>query len=219
MEKKITKLSEIIPGARNLEPEVKNNLPNFLYKNTPKVYDLKSSIEDYPEFKKELIKTFKGKVAVDIGAGSFPDGMEIFAGLGASAYIGVEPYFYNDLETLLNDDKKTYSRYAKYKTYVSKLDMLKFMKSLPDNCPNIALLISGMDGFILGCSGLEIDEEEAERSVNYIVSFYDEVRRVLPKEGRIVNYASICPSKGFREVMKARAFESSVYILENVKES
>lgn len=226
----LNKLSEIIPGAPDEIPSIDlKTLPNFLYRPTTKITDLEREFDRNPKLKEELLKYFSNKIIVDIGAGVDDHGFKLATSLGARGYVGVEPDGQNcrQLEKIIVFDKarakeRKQNKYDKCLVHVSQTDMRGFMSVLPDKYPNLTVLISGIDGFILyedpdGTAKVKDNNEAVEL---YVQDFIGEMRRVLPVGAVVVIYADeriFDGIKGFRRIFSAKVFEGNVNFLERVE--
>lgn len=94
------------------------------------------------------------------------------------------------------------------------------MSALPDKTRDLTLLISGIDDWIildraLSCIYPCEREERIKQVTRYIHNFWEETRRVLPKGGRIVIYAStLVPREGFAKVHSTKGGEGYVDVWE-----
>lgn len=119
----------------------------------------------------EKIKTiFQDQVVVDLGAGEESNGYEIAKDAGAKAYVGVEPYFANNLKQVLEYDSGWSPPEEAMPFSVAKTDMLSFLSALKDN--SVSILISGIDMFIIS------NPEYRKKVVN-------EFKRVLSENGGV----------------------------------
>lgn len=137
---------------------------------------------------------FNGKVLVDLGAGSVPNGYLAAKLLGASGYIAVEPYNYRELYErlssenggLVEDDE------VAIPANVAPEDMLEFLRRLPDQSVNI--LTSGLDITILPDYH---KRKEIEK----------EIERVLLPDGAYLSESSLLnPKKLKRELVEVPHF-------------
>lgn len=216
---KISNLSEVIEGAPDeVQPAKPGEIPDFFYHGTSKVYDI---MHGSKETMQNLRKTFENKTVIDIGAGEGIYGLsQVTDLLGVKNYIAVEPAFYQECVRSIQPEKGAYESVEKI--HISKADMLTFMKSLPDQCKDLVILISGIDGLILSTyrdyTMSEKETKNSELAKQYLENFWKEVERVLaPGNGRIVTYASVTPPKeGFNNIYKGEAYEGPVNIFERL---
>ena len=107
---------------------------------------------------------FKDNILVDLGAGRNIDGYILANTALAKAYIGVEQYHSNALNTILSDMQYVRERLKCKKLIPASIaaeDMLSFLTRLPDD--SVAVLTSGIDLVILSDDDYakEVDQEIA----------------------------------------------------------
>jgi hypothetical protein len=152
---------------------------------------LRNLEEDDKEAFERIKNKFKGKPLVDLGAGGSALGFQIAVMLGASAYIGVEPY--NTFRLADTLDYEIHDARGKHLLVREKMkfhtppftvvseDSLKFLKRLPDKSVNI--LSSGTDNNILPNEEYAVmNAKEIARVLDSAALFYDSVFEVLEKE-------------------------------------
>lgn len=132
-----------------------------------------------PERIKEILKVFKGKPLVDIGAGENEKGYRIAQALEASGYIAIEPFFAKSLLHRLRE--KIQPDEAAIPFVVVRTDALETMRHLDVNSVNI--LSSATDSFIL-------------RNPDYNLRLGTEVERVLGSQGVFLKYDSVIATPG-----------------------
>lgn len=213
------KLSEIVAGAPDeILPDAKENLPDLLFDPCDKAYRISTIARENPKFKEELIKTLSGKTLADIGAGGVfwggDTGFNLAQKYGSTAYIGIEPCeeIARDLEFGINHFYDPKSRLSKI--HISKTDMRKFMREMPSDCRDLSILMSGIDGFILGAYYLQ-DARDPKKTDRYLQDYFRELARVLPSRGRIIVHESYLPQEElFTPVCSAKHTGDITYIFE-----
>ncbi|GEM_PF-1714280 len=114
---------------------------------TGEIDEEKIYAKNNPELR-EALYLFRGKVVVDLGAGSYPIGYCIADYCKARGYIGVEPIYTEELANRLQHAEI----YAAHKLNIIPFtvigeDMLGFLRRLPDN--SVSILCSGIDTYII----------------------------------------------------------------------
>lgn len=185
--------------------------------------DLLQDLEKKYILAEETINNFKNQIVVDLGAGAFEIGYFLAVMGGAKAYIGVEPYYYGELFVFLSDVEylcnTTYFNMKLKKedlipASIVNLDMLKFIKLLPDN--SVSFLACGIG------KPKVIDERYA-----------DNVKKVIPQKlnqnGVFICYQSNdlspCPNsysgenriclRGFKEKPVKNNSRHSIFVVTN----
>lgn len=120
-------------------------------------------------------KAIQGKRIIELGAGMYSYGYLLSALLGSSSYVGVEPFYADYLLRELEQFSKFYSNEQLPKYRVSSLDMLSFLKELPDE-----------SGHIFAC-GIESCILPGEQ---YAAKVEQEIGRVIGKEYYFFSYQS-----------------------------
>lgn len=139
---------------------------------------LKKFTVEQPEFLVEVKKFFKGKVIVDIGAGSYAENYNIARLLGAAGYVGIEPFFAGKLLHSLRyaeRDELKELQIPLIKYAVVPEDAATFLKRIPDS--SVCVTSTGTSGIF-------------SRDLNYATNIVAEIKRVLSPQGASLFYYS-----------------------------
>jgi len=199
LKRHLVPLHQIIPGTSPISITPKDQKPKFLYRDTGKVEDLRSDLRDEnallrDAFSRALHDAVEGKSLVDLGAGSGSWGgyNSIAIPYGATNYIAIEPAHFDKLAYSLGGALEMNPR--EISLHISPNDMLDVLRALPSNTINITLLMSGIDWYIL--NGLADTPEADEKARQYLNDVKNEIKRILPKGGQIITYASSIGNSG-----------------------
>lgn len=122
------------------------------------------------------LERFKNTVIVELGAGGFHYGYELAVALGASAYVGVEPFYFDALYYALRNRHITCrSKVKSIPWAVVPYDMLSFLQGVPGD--SISLFTFGIERCILG-------DERYRKKVEL------EMQRVLSPIGGYLSFVS-----------------------------
>ncbi len=146
-----------------------------------------------PERIERLRSRFQGQTLVDLGAAESTGGYELARTIGAKAYVGVEPYYADDLlKNIRNFPLRNAEESIKYREELQErmkregvaipyavvpVDMLTFLQSLPDN--SVSILAGGIDHTITG-----------EMPTGMVPAISAEMQRVLDPRGGLILISS-----------------------------
>jgi len=152
---------------------------------------------------KRLKGFFENIPIIDLGAGQSRIGYNIARILGASGYIGVEPYSWSSLEAALTgawgDEKKDanffkgINKIPKVPFSVAPEDALTFLKRLPDH--SVGIMTAGTDYYVLFGDALSAVQRKEEIE-KYIEDVVREIARVMhPKSAFLETESSLINRK------------------------
>ena len=158
-----------------------------------------------PEQKERIEPYLKGTTLVDLGAGSYANGLNVAKFFGAKNYVAVEPFFADKLGNSMVEKTKREGMGSLEKMNLSYTDMLTFLKHLPSKLQNISFLISGIDAFIFGTNGIGAEPREKEAGNKYLKDVQAELARVCGDNCHVIRFESFgMPEETFTIVESER---------------
>lgn len=96
-------------------------------------------LKNNPEAQKKIIKYFKDKVVIDLGAGTTDFGLQIAKLLKCKGYIAVEPYFARNLAKKIIDERDI-------PVAVVSEDAVSFLRKIPEH--SVSIITFGTDNLM-----------------------------------------------------------------------
>ena len=146
-----------------------------IYKDAERYVKVGLKVEE-TNFVLSRLKNWENQIIVDLGAGSSKHGLMLADVFKAKAYIGVEPFFYNQLERNLGFMN------TKIPCAVEREHMRSFLRRLPDD--SVSVFVSGIDDAI-------VDNDD------YLTEVASEITRVLHPKGLFLSHGSNVCAEGF----------------------
>ncbi len=207
-------LSSIIEKAptvvmQRLDKNLYAVAPKFSGRDTSKVED----VYDYCKTSAEVISAFKGRTVIDLGAGSWGEGLRMVDKFGAKNYVGVEN---SNAQKLLGNVSDYFDTLKSVeKVHIVYDDMKTFLEFVPKGTDNVTMLISGIDQYMIGTSNVVEDGDVVDAGKRYYKEICTELKRALGEGGLIVVYASsfsFSEEDGFERIAQISCFESPINI-------